>query len=244
MTATVGLSTTALSTTGPAIAATSADVPRTSAGTATLPPGPASAALAELPVKGRAPLTGYDRAQYGQAWSDDVDVVGGHNGCDTRNDVLRRDLRAVVIKPDTHGCVAAAGTLTDPYSGRMVDFVRGPGTSTVVQIDHVVALADSWQTGAAQLTAQQRQDLANDPLELLAVDGRVNEAKGGSNAASWLPPAKTFRCRYVARQIAVKTRYRLWVIPAERDAMARVLAGCPGQPLPTTVEVDIARPVG
>lgn len=196
--------------------------------------GPARTALRALPVKGRAPKTGYSRKQFGPAWTDDVTVDGGHNGCDSRNDVLRRDLTGVVLKVRTQGCVAATGTLHDFYTGRTIAFVRGANTSEAVQIDHIVALSDAWQTGAQDLTPEQRQDLANDPLELLAVDGPTNQSKGDGDAATWLPPVKSYRCTYVARQIAVKKRYQLWVTAAESAAMEAVLAGCPGQILPTT----------
>jgi len=182
--------------------------------------------LASLPIKGRAPKTGYSRDEFGQAWSDDVDVEGGHNGCDTRNDILRRDITAPQIKPGTQGCVVLSGTLNDTYSAQVIAFVRGETTSEAVQIDHMVALSDAWQTGAQQLSAAQRQDLANDPLNLQAVSGPVNDAKGDGDAATWLPPNTGYRCEYVARQIQVKARYGLWVVPAEHDAMAQVLAGC------------------
>nr|WP_235509590.1 HNH endonuclease family protein [Terrabacter sp. Soil811] len=214
-------------------------VPGSAAGGATASSGPspvppltpalARAALSTLdglPVKGRAPKTGYDRDAYGPAWSDDVDVSLGHNGCDTRNDVLRRDLVAERLKPGTHGCVVVSGTLADPYTGRSITFVRGRATSAKVQIDHVVALGDAWVTGAQQLTATERRTLANDPLNLLAVDGPTNSAKRDADAASWLPPNKAYRCTYVARQVAVKSRYRLWVTAAEKAQIARVLAGC------------------
>lgn len=186
----------------------------------------ATAALATLPVKGRAPKTGYSRAAFGIAWTDDVDVTLGHNGCDTRNDVLRRDLTAVVLKPGTHGCVVLAGVLADPYTARTIAFARGRSSSSRVQIDHVVALGDAWVKGAQQLTAVQRQTLANDPLNLLAVDGPTNSAKRDADAASWLPPNTAYRCAYVARQVAVKKRYHLWVTAAERAQVARILAGC------------------
>ena len=186
----------------------------------------AVAALGTLPVKGRSPKTGYTRAEFGPAWSDDVDVDGGHNGCDTRNDVLRRDLTAEVLKPGTHACVVLSGTLADPYTGHLIVFARGRSSSAKVQIDHVVALGDAWVTGAQQLTPTQRRTLANDPLNLLAVDGPTNGAKGDADAASWLPPNKAFRCTYVARQVAVKQRYHLWVTPAEGAQIARVLTGC------------------
>ena len=182
--------------------------------------------LATLPVKGRAPKTGYDRALFGQAWSDDVDVEGGHNGCDTRNDVLRRDLTSVKLKPRTRDCVVLSGVLDDPYTGKRITFVRGNKTSNAVQIDHVVALSDAWQKGAQLLSTSRRVDFANDPLNLQAVDGPTNQRKGAGDAATWLPPSKRCRCTYVSRQVAVKARYGLWVTRAERDAIKRVLADC------------------
>ena len=124
-----------------------------------------------------------------------------------------------------------SGTLHDPYTGRVIDFAKSHATA--VQIDHVVALGDAWQTGAQGWSAAQRLSLANDPLELLAVDGPTNERKGDGDAATWLPPNKSYRCDYVARQIAVKVKYHLWVTAAERAAMQRILAGCPTQPLTT-----------
>jgi hypothetical protein len=195
--------------------------------------GTALALLATLRIKGRAPKTGYARTRFGPAWTDDNDDPSGHNGCDTRNDILRRDLTDAVVKAGTHGCVALSGTLHDPYTDRTIDFVRGQRTSAAVQIDHVVALADAWQTGAQQWNALKRVDLANDPLNLLAVDGPTNEGKGDGDAATWLPPNKAYRCTYVARQVAVKARYALWVTPAEHDAIARVLTTCPDQAAPT-----------
>ena len=202
-------------------------------------PGTALAALAALPVKGRAPKTGYQRAQFGESWTDDVSVDGGHNGCDTRNDILRRDLTAAAVKPGSHGCTVATGTLHDPYTGKTIDFVRGAKTSVLVQIDHVVALSDAWQTGAQALSASARQNMAGDPLELLAVDGPTNASKGDGDAATWLPPVKSYRCDYVSRQIAVKTKYSLWVTAAESAAMGKVLATCPGQRLPTSTATDV-----
>lgn len=202
--------------------------------------GTAASALAALPVKGRAPMTGYSREQFGQAWSDDVNVAFGHNGCDTRNDILRRDLHGTTLKPGTNGCVVLTGSLTEPYSGQNVTFARGSSTSSLVQIDHVVALADAWQSGAQEWTGDTRQEYANDPLVLMAADGHLNQQKGASNAASWLPPNKSFRCTYVARQVAIKTKYHLWVTAPERDAIARVLATCPSQALPTDASASAA----
>ena len=189
--------------------------------------GSAGEQLETLPIKGRAPKTGYDRDQFGPSWAD-VD----RNGCDTRNDILARDLTAVVYKDGTKECVVASGTFADPYTGTTIGFVRGNETSTAVQIDHIVALSDAWQKGAQQLSAEERRQLANDPLNLMAADGPANGSKSDSDAASWLPPNKAFRCEYVARQIAVKAEYRLWMTQAEHDAAAGVLAACPDQPVP------------
>jgi hypothetical protein len=185
--------------------------------------------LSALEVKGRAPKTGYERDAFGQAWADT-----DRNGCDTRNDILRRDLTAIALKPGTNGCVVASGGLTDPYSGVSIWFVRGQDTSELVQIDHVVALSNSWQTGSQSWDAGKRLAFANDPLNLLAVDGTLNQQKGDGDAATWLPPNKDYRCGYVARQVAVKAKYQLWVTAAERDAMARILTSCPTEPLPTS----------
>ena len=180
----------------------------------------------ELPVKGRAPKTGYSRDEFGSAWTDDVPVEFGHNGCDTRNDILRRDLREIVVKPGTHDCVVLSGVLVGPYSGQRIDFRRGRGSSSLVQIDHVVALSDAWQKGAQQLPRDRRVELANDPLNLLAVSGSENQSKGDGDAATWLPPLRTSWCGYVSRQVLVKHRYQLWVTAAEHAAIDRILSGC------------------
>lgn len=187
------------------------------------------ATLDTLPIKGRAPKTGYGRDQFGPAWSDDVAVADGHNGCDTRNDVLRRDLVDVELKPGTPDCVVLAGTLNDPYTGSTLAFHRGSGTSRPVQIDHIVALSDAWQKGAQGWDAGTRRNFANDPANLQATDGRANEQKGDGDAATWLPPNRSYRCTYVTRIVTVKAVYGLWVTQAEHDAIARVLnAGCQG----------------
>ncbi|MEV7134728.1 HNH endonuclease family protein [Arthrobacter sp. NPDC093128] len=188
-----------------------------------VPEGSAAAALETLAVKGQAANDNYERTAFGQAWLD-VD----RNGCDTRNDILRRDLAGAQFTEGSR-CRVAAGQFHEPYTGAVVTFTRGAESSKAVQIDHVVALGDAWQKGAQQLTPQQRQSLANDPLNLVAADGPANQEKSASDAADWLPKNKAFRCHYVARQISVKAAYALWVTPAEKDAMKRVLASCPQQ---------------
>ncbi|WP_240776746.1 HNH endonuclease family protein [Nonomuraea basaltis] len=177
--------------------------------------------LAKLAVKGRAPKTGFDRDEFGSAWAD-VD----RNGCDTRNDVLKRDLKDETFKSGTHDCIVLTGTLKDPYSGKTIEFKRGQETSMAVQIDHLIPLSDAWQKGAQQWTATKRKEFANDPLNLLAVDGPLNGQKSDADAATWLPPRKAYRCTYIARQIDVKAKYEVWVTAAEKDAMETVLSDC------------------
>ncbi|UZN03509.1 HNH endonuclease family protein [Cellulomonas sp. S1-8] len=177
-------------------------------------------ALDALVVKGRAPRTGYDRDEFGQAWAD-VD----RNGCDTRNDMLRRDLLDITLKPGTHDCVVLTGTLDDPYTARSIDFERGERSSEV-QIDHVIALSDAWQKGAQGWTDEQRTAFANDPANLLAVHGPTNQSKGASDAATWLPPNRGYRCAYALRQSMVKAAYGLWVTQAEHDALTREIDRC------------------
>jgi hypothetical protein len=185
--------------------------------------GTALAAASALAVKGRAPKTGYSRDQFGQAWFDT-----DRNGCDTRNDILRRDLVSRAMQND---CKVMAGTLApDPYTGTSIRFIYGGASE--VDIDHVVALSDAWQKGGATWAAGRRLALANDPLNLLAVGSSANRSKGDGDAATWLPPNKSYRCAYVARQVAVKGKYGIWVTAAEREAMTRVLATCPTMALP------------
>lgn len=182
--------------------------------------------LETLPVKGRASKSGYNRDLFGPAWAD-VD----RNGCDTRNDILRRDLTSITVKPGTRGCKVMTGALADPYTATTIGFKQGKNTSSEVQIDHVVALSDAWQTGAQDLSPSERERFANDPINLLAVDGDANQQKSDGDAATWLPANKDFRCTYVSKQIDVKAQYRLWVKQAEKDAMIRVLNNC-GAELP------------
>lgn len=183
----------------------------------------AVSALKTLPVKTWANHTGYSRSQFGDGWGD----IGT---CDTRNFILKRDLRNVVMRIGEN-CIVQSGKLSDPYTGKTIAFVRGVKTSLAVQIDHVVALSNAWATGAQKLTYATRVKLANDPLELLAVDGPTNESKSDSDAAAWLPRV-AYRCAYVARQVAVKRKYHLWVTADEKSAMSAVLASCPGFKLP------------
>ena len=180
-------------------------------------------ALNQLEVKGRAAKTGYSRAQFPH-WSDP-----DRNGCDTRNDTLKRDLTNITYKVGTRDCKVVGGQLLDPFSGKSLTF---SSTKSNIDIDHLVALSNAWQTGAAYFDKAKRTQIANDPLNLLAVDAKLNRQKRDGDAATWLPPAKSFRCEYVAAQIAVKVKYSLWLTAPEKSAMSRVLESCPEQLLP------------
>lgn len=179
--------------------------------------------LLKLVIKGRAAKTGYERSKFGNGWA-------AWKTCDTRQRILSRDLSGIKFSDD--GCTVLSGELNDPYTATTISFERGLGTSSLVQIDHVVALSDAWQKGAQTWDDDKREALANDDLELLAVSGSANQQKSDGDAATWLPKNKAFRCQYIARQIAVKIKYELWVTQAEYDAMNRVLGTCPEQRLP------------
>lgn len=174
--------------------------------------------LAKLEVKPRDTGAKYVRTDFYSNWS-------SYKGCDMRNVILQRDLTNTVLDE----CIVLSGTLNDPYTGNVINFVRGSGTSSAAQIDHVVALSNAWQTGAQNLDTTKRKELSQDPLNLLAVDGPANQQKSDQDAAEWLPPNVAFRCQYVARQISVKYKYVLWVTTAEKSAMEDVLATCPDE---------------
>ena len=176
--------------------------------------------LEALPVKGWDREKDFKRYRFGERWSDDVDVEFGHNGCNTRDDILRRDLDQVELRRGT--CLVQRGVLHDPYSGETIAFVR----SEAVQVDHLVALADAWYKGARTWDERRRRDFANDPRNLLAVSAQANFDKAFRDAAGWLPANAAFECEFVARQIAVKTAYGLWVSSNEKTAMHRVLRHC------------------
>ncbi|WP_240623143.1 HNH endonuclease family protein [Schaalia canis] len=204
-------------------ASTSSDGGVLEGGEATMSPMEAEARsqLAELEVRPKAYVEGYDRSEFGPAWED----VDG-NGCDTRNDVLARDLDNIRYRKGSR-CVIQTGTLHDPYVGVTMPFQRGDATSPLVQIDHVVALGDAWRAGAWEWSTAERVRFANDPENLLAVEGQANQDKEASRADQWMPPNRDYHCEYVARQIAVKHAWGLSVIESERQAMLDALDTCP-----------------
>ncbi|MHC3392812.1 HNH endonuclease family protein [Streptomyces lavendulocolor] len=189
--------------------------------------GTALTQLNNLTVRERVPLAGYSRDAFGPAWSDNGTVEMSGNSCPTRQDVLARDLDDVVRAED--GCTVLSGVLHDRYTGRTIDFKRGPRTSMAVQIDHIVPLALGWRSGARELTAEQRLNYANDPDNLIATDGRTNAGKGAKDAAAWMPPRAEAHCWYATAQVRVKTKYRLSVTPAEKTALRTALESCPAE---------------
>ena len=166
-------------------------------------------------------VPGYDRALFGQTWFD-----SDRNGCDTRNDILRRDLTDVVIGDNSNGCKVLRGTLIDPYSGDAMTFVSGVDTSVLVQIDHVVPLAWAWDNGASAWTLEQRQDFANDPRNLLAVSGELNQQKLASGPASWLPPNRAAHCAYAGQFAEVLVQYRLSMPDDDEAVLIQILEDC------------------
>ncbi|MBR5950029.1 MAG: HNH endonuclease, partial [Actinomycetaceae bacterium] len=170
---------------------------------------------------------GYARENFGERW---VDVDG--NGCNTRNDILGRDLTDIEYTSNKYRCVVKSGELDDPYSGQRIHFDRSK--SNEVQIDHIVALYNAWRTGAQDFSYKDRVAFANDPYNLIAVDGDTNYEKSDADASRWLPRDEDFRCEYVARQIGMKARYNLWVTEKEKKTLRTVLnTECQGTELPS-----------
>lgn len=193
------------------------------------PSGLALEVLGTLQVRQKDPSNDYSRKLFGDGW---LDLDG--DDCNTRNEILARDLEDVKFRQvRPANCVVQSGVLADEYTGKRIEFRRGSGSSAAVQIDHVVALGNVWRTGGRHLSARQREAVANDPLNLLATDGDTNQDKESDDASKWLPPRAAFHCPYVARQIAVKAKYGLWVTPEESRAMRQVLSSCPQQALPS-----------
>ena len=180
----------------------------------------ASEILSSLEVKGRAPKTGYKRTEFYKNWPE-------IEGCNLRQRILKRDF-GETAKTDQK-CNVISGSFYEPYTGTWMAFSSREEIGKKIQIDHIVALSDAWQKGAQYLSSDIRFQIATDPLNLAAVDGPANQQKSDSDAASWLPKNKSFRCQYVARQISVKKKYNLWVTEAEKSAMSNILGGCPEQ---------------
>lgn len=196
-------------------------------------PGTALAALNALTVKDFSSTGDYKRTAFGDAWAD-VD----NNGCDTRNDILARDIKGASIDSK---CLVQSGNFDDPYTGKVIAFDRSKGGGGGVDIDHIIPLSLAWKTGASEWDASKRLSFANDPLNLLASDSGENRKKGDKDASQYLPPNKAFQCQYVARQVTVRAKYGTWVTPAEKDAIYAVLQTCPSEPLASEKGLSIPK---
>lgn len=179
--------------------------------------------IEKVATKGRGPKTGYERKRFGYAWKDGIDGIPlARNGCDTRNDLLARDGKDIEHKAGSD-CVVMSMTLQDPYTGERIDWRKQQATK--VQIDHVMPLSYDWQMGAARWNEAKRERIANDPLNLIPVDGPANNAKRDSGPASWLPPYKPVRCSYAVRFAQVSLKYGLPVTAADKRAMLTQCGG-------------------
>jgi hypothetical protein len=197
-----------------------ADIPTVAPGVDVL------AGIAEVPVRIRS--FDYHRDAFGDTWSDDNSAPGGHNGCDTRNDILNRDLvdkTYVSIKRCPNA--VATGTLHDPYTNETIAFVRGAQVGAAVQIDHIVPLALAWDLGARNWPDDMRLRFANDPANLLAVQGQANQDKGDKEPAVWMPPNAAFRCQYSMQFIAVIRGYGLPVDAPSAAVLRDAADTCP-----------------
>ena len=205
---------------GPSRFIAQADIP-------TVPPGvDVLAGVAEIPARTRS--HDYRRDAFGESWTDDTTAPGGHNGCDTRNDILDRDLSEktyVAIKRCP--TAVATGTLLDPYTSSVVAFTRGNQIGAAVQIDHIVPLALAWDLGARGWPDDLRTRFANDPANLLAVDGQANQDKGDKEPALWMPPNAAFHCQYAMQFIAVLRGYGLPVDAPSVPVLRKAAATCP-----------------
>lgn len=184
-------------------------------------------ALVTVPVvDGRHRRDDYERTAFGSPWTDATAVADSDNGCDTRNDILTRDLsdtRSGPVASCPHAVLA--GELRSPYTGAVVIF-RRDRRATAIQIDHIVPLAFAWDMGAFAWPPARRADLANDPANLVAVDGDSNQDKSDSEPGRWMPPNTGFHCQYAIQFVDVLTAYGLQVDRSSRDVLTRALQQC------------------
>ena len=197
-----------------------ADIPTVAPGVDVL------AGVIEIPVR----MPGYDyrRDAFGESWDDDNDAPGGRNGCDTRNDILDRDLvEKSYVSIKRCPTAVATGTLIDPYTNTTIAFVRGNQIGASVQIDHIVPLSLAWDLGARTWTDEMRLRFANDPANLLAVDGPTNQNKGDNEPAVWMPPNRAFWCQYAVQFAAVLRGYGLPVDAPSARVLREAAGTCP-----------------
>ncbi|WP_409472400.1 HNH endonuclease family protein [Streptomyces sp. HC307] len=156
--------------------------------------------------------TGYNRDLFPH-W---ITISGS---CNTRETVLKRDGSGVVTDS---ACAATSGSWYSPYDGATWS------AASDVDIDHLVPLAEAWDSGADSWTTSRRQSFANDLTrpQLLAVTDNVNQSKGDQDPATWMPSRTTYRCTYVRAWVQVKYYYGLSVDSAEKSALQNYLAPC------------------
>lgn len=197
-----------------------ADIPTVAPGVDVL------AGVIEIPV--RMPSYDYRRDAFGESWDDDNDAPGGRNGCDTRNDILDRDLvEKSYVSIKRCPTAVATGTLIDPYTNATIAFVRGNQIGASVQIDHIVPLSLAWDLGARTWTDEMRLRFANDPANLIAVDGPTNQNKGDNEPAVWMPPNRAFWCQYAVQFAAVLRGYGLPVDAPSARVLREAAGTCP-----------------
>lgn len=205
---------------GPSEHVAEADIPTVAPGADVL------AGIAEIPQRMRG--NDYRRAAFGESWTDETSAPGGHNGCDTRNDILDRDLiDKTYVAISRCPTAVATGTLRDPYTNATVPFLRGNQTGAAVQIDHLVPLALAWDLGARTWTDEMRERFANDPANLLAVDGPTNQDKGDKQPSLWMPPNAAFHCQYAMQYIEVLRGYQLPVDAPSAPVLRQAAQTCP-----------------
>ncbi|MFG2919026.1 HNH endonuclease family protein [Kitasatospora sp. NPDC048298] len=170
--------------------------------------------------------TGYVRTKF-KIW---VDEDG--NGCDTRKEVL---IAQAVEKPTIGpNCVLTGGVWLSPYDNLLLNDAK------LLDIDHVVPLAEAWDSGASNWSPKERERYGNDlrdPRALLAVSAKTNRSKSDKDPADWMPPVGDFACTYVSDWVVVKTRWGLSIDQREADALHRIAAGCED----TKLQVVLAR---
>lgn len=175
--------------------------------------------IARVRVGRKGSSIGYRRTRFGKKWADTArGVPYARNGCRTRDDLLARDGREIRYR-DGSRCVVVSMTLLDPYTGTTIKWRKAEHAR--VQVDHVVPLSYAWRMGASRWPVGKRLRFANDPLNLVAVSGAVNEDKGGAGPAEWLPPRRDIRCAYAVRFAQVALKYHLPITKADKKAMLR-----------------------
>lgn len=176
-------------------------------------------AVTRLPVSAES-RDGYDRDAFRHWTSGD----NPSDGCSTRNEVLI----AEAVEPPTVGprCRITGGRWWSYYDQVWVTSASG------LDIDHMVPLAESWDSGASAWTAQRREAYANDQgaqTSLVAVTARSNRSKADQDPAQWMPPAAEVHCRYIAEWVATKLRWSLTADETEVAALRDAAGSCPNQ---------------